>query len=79
MTTLQRIQLERGSAVAAFVVTAEQEPVIKDLARSFSADPAETLSAIELHAAFIQHCVDNESSRAALSVFDAFCQIYNTA
>ncbi|KAJ2443083.1 beta subunit of fatty acid synthetase [Coemansia sp. RSA 2424] len=80
MTALAQIQLERGSVVAAFDVTADQASLIKGLARSFTADPAEILSAIELHAAFIQHCVDNGSPEdAIIAVFSAFCLTYDTA
>ncbi|KAJ2492931.1 hypothetical protein IWW47_004913, partial [Coemansia sp. RSA 2052] len=79
MTALAQIQLERGSVVAAFDVTADQAALIKGLARSFTADPAESLSAIELHAAFIQHCVDNGSPEdAIIAVFSAFCLTYGT-
>ncbi|KAJ2740392.1 fatty acid synthase alpha subunit Lsd1, partial [Coemansia sp. BCRC 34301] len=51
---------------------------VQELARTFNARPAETLSAIELHAAFIQHCVDCGSSEAALAVFNDFCQTFGT-
>ncbi|KAJ2459633.1 hypothetical protein GGF42_001348 [Coemansia sp. RSA 2424] len=79
MTALAQIQLERGSVVAAFDVTADQASLIKGLARSFTADPVESLSAIELHAAFIQHCVENGSPEDAIAVFSAFCLTYGTA
>ncbi|KAJ2100177.1 fatty acid synthase alpha subunit Lsd1, partial [Coemansia sp. S100] len=79
MPTLQQIQLERGSVVSTFAVSATHASAISDLVNTFRADPAEILSAIELHAAFIQHCVEYGSLEAALAVSDAFCQIYNTA
>ncbi|KAJ2582830.1 hypothetical protein GGH95_001323, partial [Coemansia sp. RSA 1836] len=80
MTTLTQIQLEHGAVAAAFDVTADQGSSIKGLARSFTADPAESLSAIELHAALIQHCVDNGSPEdAIIAVFSAFCLTYGTA
>ncbi|KAJ2487623.1 fatty acid synthase alpha subunit Lsd1 [Coemansia sp. RSA 2050] len=49
------------------------------LVRLFSTDPAKVLSAIELHAAFIQHCVEFGSSDAVLAVFSSFCQTFDTA
>ncbi|KAJ2329753.1 hypothetical protein GGI00_003868, partial [Coemansia sp. RSA 2681] len=79
MTTLTQIQLEHGAVAADFDVTADQGSSIKGLARSFTADPAESLSAIELHAAFIQHCVENGSPENAITVFSAFCLTYGTA
>ncbi|KAJ2747571.1 fatty acid synthase alpha subunit Lsd1 [Coemansia sp. BCRC 34301] len=79
MTTLKQIRLERRSAVATFEVAAAHAPSINDLVDSFSGDPAEAISTIELHAAFIQHCVDRGRLEAALAVFDAFCQIYDVS
>ncbi|KAJ2459925.1 hypothetical protein GGF42_001166 [Coemansia sp. RSA 2424] len=78
MTTLTQIQLERGAVAATFDVTADQGTSIKGLARSFTADPTESLSAIELHAAFIQHCLENGSPEDAIAVFRAFCLTYGT-
>ncbi|KAJ2811657.1 fatty acid synthase alpha subunit Lsd1, partial [Coemansia sp. 'formosensis'] len=57
---------------------ATHTPTVQELIRSFSIDPANILSAIELHAAFIQHCVESGSPEAALAVFDAFSQTYGT-
>ncbi|KAJ2057394.1 fatty acid synthase alpha subunit Lsd1 [Coemansia sp. S146] len=79
MPTFEQIQLEHGSVVSTFAVATAHASSISDLANTFRADSAEILSAIELHAAFIQHCVECGSLEAALAVFDAFSQIYGTA
>ncbi|KAJ2436656.1 fatty acid synthase alpha subunit Lsd1, partial [Coemansia sp. RSA 2424] len=79
MSALERVQLEHGSAAAAFEVPVIFASPIRELSHSFTADSTEALSAIELHAAFIQHCVKHGSSEAVLAVFDAFCLTYGTA
>ncbi|KAJ2688668.1 fatty acid synthase alpha subunit Lsd1 [Coemansia spiralis] len=79
MPSLEQIQLERGSVVSTFDVATAHATSIGTLANTFRADSAEPLSAIELHATFIQYCVENGSSEAALAVFDAFCLTYGTA
>ncbi|KAJ2814787.1 fatty acid synthase alpha subunit Lsd1, partial [Coemansia sp. 'formosensis'] len=79
MTAFEQIQLERGSAVAIFGVSSSSATFVQELVHTFSTNPAEHLSAIELHAAFIQHCVESGSLEAALAVFDAFSQTYGTA
>ncbi|KAJ2459216.1 fatty acid synthase alpha subunit Lsd1 [Coemansia sp. RSA 2424] len=79
MSAFERVQLEHGSAAAAFEVPVIFASSIRELSLSFATDSAEVLSAIELHAAFIQHCVKHGSSEAVLAVFDAFCLAYGTA
>ncbi|KAJ2056222.1 fatty acid synthase alpha subunit Lsd1 [Coemansia sp. S146] len=79
MTTLEQVTLERDSVTTTFGVATAHDSVVQDLAHTFNADSTELLSAIELHAAFIQHCVRCGSSDAALAVFDAFGQTYGTA
>ncbi|KAJ2816296.1 hypothetical protein FBU31_006631, partial [Coemansia sp. 'formosensis'] len=74
----EQIQLERGSVVSTFSVAAAYVSSINDLAGTFTTDSTEILSAIELHSAFIQHCVEFGSPESALAVYDAFCQIYGT-
>ncbi|KAJ2911285.1 hypothetical protein GGI21_000068, partial [Coemansia aciculifera] len=77
---MERIQLERDSVVVTFDVPAHRLSAIKHLAHKFIDNPAATFfSAIELHAAFIQYCVDNGSSETVLAVFEAFGLIYDTA
>ncbi|KAJ2872376.1 fatty acid synthase alpha subunit Lsd1 [Coemansia aciculifera] len=78
MPTFEQIQLERGSVVSTFAVSTAHASSISALANTFRADSAEILSAIELHAAFIQHCIECGSLEAALAVFDAFSQTYGT-
>ncbi|KAJ2101178.1 hypothetical protein GGI09_001893 [Coemansia sp. S100] len=78
MTTLEQIQLECGSAVATFSVTSLSASSIRELAQAFNTNPTESLSSIEIHAAFIQHCINCNEFEVALAVFDAFCQIYGT-
>ncbi|KAJ2829804.1 hypothetical protein GGI24_002058 [Coemansia furcata] len=78
MTTLEQVTLARGSVTTTFDVAVTHGSVVLDLVHTFSSNSTEHFSAIELHAAFIQHCVDCGSSDAALSVFDAFCQTYGT-
>ncbi|KAJ1889582.1 hypothetical protein LPJ71_008159, partial [Coemansia sp. S17] len=51
----------------------------KELANTFRANALEAISAIELHASFILHCVNCGSSKVALAVFDTFRQTYDTA
>ncbi|KAJ2859979.1 fatty acid synthase alpha subunit Lsd1 [Coemansia aciculifera] len=79
MTTLEQVTLERGSVTTTFGVATAYDSVVQDLVLTFNADSTELLSAIELHATFIQHCVRCGSSNAALTVFDAFGQTYGTA
>ncbi|KAJ2732821.1 fatty acid synthase alpha subunit Lsd1 [Coemansia sp. BCRC 34962] len=79
MPSFEQIQLERGSVSSTFAVATAHATLISNLASTFRADSAESLSAIELHAAFIQHCVECGSSEAALAAFDAFCLTYGTA
>ncbi|KAJ2089784.1 beta subunit of fatty acid synthetase, partial [Coemansia sp. S100] len=78
MTALEQIQLECGSAVATFSVTSSSASSIRELAQAFNTNSTESLNAIEIHAAFIQHCINCSEFGAALAVFDAFCQIYGT-
>ncbi|KAJ2345467.1 fatty acid synthase alpha subunit Lsd1, partial [Coemansia sp. RSA 2673] len=78
MSALALIQLVCGSVVSTFGVAATLAPTIQELVRSLSIDSVESLSAIELHAAFIEHCVDFGSSKVALAVFGAFCQAFDT-
>ncbi|KAJ2879371.1 fatty acid synthase alpha subunit Lsd1, partial [Coemansia aciculifera] len=79
MTTFEQIQLECGSAVATFGVTSSSESSVRELAHTFSTNLTEPLSAIELHADFIQHCINCGGLEAALAVFDAFCRAYGIA
>ncbi|KAJ2691736.1 beta subunit of fatty acid synthetase, partial [Coemansia sp. IMI 209128] len=79
MTAFESIQLEHGSVALSFTVPVTYVSSIKALAISFSAESAEPHSAIELHAAFIQHCVNFGSSEEVLAVFDSFCQAFGTA
>ncbi|KAJ2749966.1 hypothetical protein GGI19_005373, partial [Coemansia pectinata] len=78
MTTLEQIQLERGSVVVKFGVASSSASSIRKLAHTFSTNPNESLSAIELHADFIQHCVEFGGFDAALAVFDTFSLAYGT-
>ncbi|KAJ2691389.1 fatty acid synthase alpha subunit Lsd1 [Coemansia spiralis] len=79
MTTFERVQLEHGSVALSFTVPVTHASFVRALAISFSAKSVEPHSAIELHAAFIQHCVDFGSSDVVLAVFDSFCLTYGTA
>ncbi|KAJ2035746.1 beta subunit of fatty acid synthetase, partial [Coemansia sp. S16] len=79
MTTLEQVTLQRGSVTTMFNAAIARDSTVQDLVHTFSADSTELSSAIELHAAFIQHCVRQGSSDAARAVFDAFCQTYGTA
>ncbi|KAJ1812666.1 hypothetical protein LPJ60_006513, partial [Coemansia sp. RSA 2675] len=79
MTTLELIKLTCGSVTASFDVALSNRSVVQDLARSFSPNATELSSAIELHAAFIEHCARHDSADATLAVFDAFCQAHGTA
>ncbi|KAJ2007670.1 beta subunit of fatty acid synthetase, partial [Coemansia thaxteri] len=79
MNQLLAYRLERGAMEIVFEAPAKYSDQIQALARSFAASSAETPSAIEIHAAFIHHCVELGSHDAALAVFDAFCRIYNTS
>ncbi|KAJ2749146.1 hypothetical protein GGI19_005806, partial [Coemansia pectinata] len=79
MTTLEQVQLECGSVVATFGVVSSFAFSVRKLASTFSTDPTEPLSAIELHADFIQHCVDCGGIEAALAVFDTFSRAYGIA
>ncbi|KAJ2872364.1 fatty acid synthase alpha subunit Lsd1 [Coemansia aciculifera] len=79
MPTLEQVTLERGSVTTTFGVATAHNSVVQDLVQAFNVDSTELLSTIELHAAFIQHCVRCSSYDAALSVFDAFGQTYGTA
>ncbi|KAJ2685868.1 hypothetical protein IWW39_003990, partial [Coemansia spiralis] len=79
MTTFERVQLERGSVALTFTVPVTRASSIRALAISFCAESVEPHSAIELHAAFIKHCVDFGSPEDALAVFDSFCLTYGTA
>ncbi|KAJ2811416.1 fatty acid synthase alpha subunit Lsd1, partial [Coemansia furcata] len=78
MTTLEQVRLEHDPVVYSFTVTAAHASSVQALTHSFSADSVASLNAIELHAAFIQHCVESGSPEAALAVFDAFSQTYGT-
>ncbi|KAJ2335745.1 fatty acid synthase alpha subunit Lsd1 [Coemansia sp. RSA 2681] len=73
------VRVVHGPTTIEFGVTAEVVVAVEALAGLFTAHPAETLSAIELHAAFIQHCVECGSSEAVLAIFSAFCLTYGTA
>ncbi|KAJ2337242.1 beta subunit of fatty acid synthetase [Coemansia sp. RSA 2673] len=76
--TLSSVSLNHGVARVDLELTDAQESAVRDLARSFDTAEAGELNAIELHAAFMQHCVKRGDSSAALAVFDSFCQIYDT-
>ncbi|KAJ2839672.1 fatty acid synthase alpha subunit Lsd1, partial [Coemansia sp. 'formosensis'] len=78
MTTLEQVRLEHDSVVYSFAVSATHASSVQALTHSFSAESVASLDTIELHAAFIQHCVESGSPEAALAVFDAFCQTYGT-
>ncbi|KAJ2890221.1 hypothetical protein IWW38_004254, partial [Coemansia aciculifera] len=79
MPALEKIKLEHGSATVVLEVLSIHASFIKQLSISFTIDLTDALSAIELHAAFIQHCVESGNSEAALAVFYAFCHTFNTA
>ncbi|KAJ2817101.1 hypothetical protein GGI24_005515, partial [Coemansia furcata] len=70
--------VNHGSHSIEIGVAVELVDVVQALADSFSADSIKSLSVIELHAAFIQHCVESGSPEAALTVFDTFSQTYGT-
>ncbi|KAJ2055759.1 fatty acid synthase alpha subunit Lsd1, partial [Coemansia sp. S146] len=78
MSTLAPIQLVCGSVVSTFEVAVTLAPAVQELVCSFSIDSAKILSAIELDAAFIQHCVEFGSSEVVQAIFGAFCQTYGT-
>ncbi|KAJ2492835.1 fatty acid synthase alpha subunit Lsd1 [Coemansia sp. RSA 2050] len=71
--------VDRGSNSIEIGVAIELADIVQALANSFSAGAAVPHSAIELHAAFIQHCVDFGSSDVVLAVFNSFCQTFDTA
>ncbi|KAJ1822676.1 hypothetical protein LPJ60_001948, partial [Coemansia sp. RSA 2675] len=73
------VRVDRGSHSSEIGVAIELADNVQALANSFSADATQPHSAIELHAAFIQHCVDFGSSEVVLAVFDSFCLTYGTA
>ncbi|KAJ1998739.1 fatty acid synthase alpha subunit Lsd1, partial [Coemansia thaxteri] len=77
--TLSSVSLNHGVARVDLELTDAQESAVRDLARSFDTAEAGELNAIELHAAFMQHCVKRGDSSAALAVFDSFCRMYSTA
>ncbi|KAJ2908422.1 beta subunit of fatty acid synthetase, partial [Coemansia aciculifera] len=79
MSLFAQIKLKCDSVAITFDVAAVHAATIQELADGFSAKPAEILSPVELHAAFIQHCVDSGCSESALAVFSAFCQTFDTA
>ncbi|KAJ2466832.1 beta subunit of fatty acid synthetase, partial [Coemansia sp. RSA 2322] len=72
------IRVDCGAVSISLGFPSEQVSIVQDLAGSFSTDAAEPLTAIEIHATFLQHCVEQGSPSAALAVFDSFCQIYDT-
>ncbi|KAJ2092873.1 hypothetical protein GGI16_005862, partial [Coemansia sp. S142-1] len=78
MTAFQQVRLDHRLVVYSFAVAATLAPTVQELVYSFSIDSVEPLSDIELHATFIQHCVDFGSSEVALAVFGAFCQAFDT-
>ncbi|KAJ2814663.1 beta subunit of fatty acid synthetase, partial [Coemansia furcata] len=78
MTAFEQIKLERGSAVAIFDVSSSSATSVQALVHTFSINSTEHFSTIELHAGFIQHCVESGSLEAALAVFGAFSQTYGT-
>ncbi|KAJ2101403.1 hypothetical protein GGI16_003468, partial [Coemansia sp. S142-1] len=71
--------VNHGSNSIEIGVSVELTDTVQALVDSFSIDSTESLSAIELHAAFIQHCVEFGSPEAVLAVFGAFCQAFDTA
>ncbi|KAJ2391410.1 fatty acid synthase alpha subunit Lsd1, partial [Coemansia sp. RSA 2611] len=73
------VRVDRGSHSSEIGVAIELAGNVQALANSFSADATQPHSAIELHAAFIKHCVDFGSSEVVLAVFDSFCLTYGTA
>ncbi|KAJ2697986.1 fatty acid synthase alpha subunit Lsd1, partial [Coemansia sp. IMI 209128] len=79
MTTFERVQLEHGLLIHSFSVPVTYSSSIRALAFSFSTESVEPHSAIELHAAFIRHCVDFGRSEDVLAVFDSFCLTYAAA
>ncbi|KAJ2246237.1 fatty acid synthase alpha subunit Lsd1, partial [Coemansia sp. RSA 455] len=78
MTAFEQVQLDHRSVVYSFAVAATLAPTVQELVYSFSIDSVDSLSTIELHAAFVQHCVDFGSSEVALAVFGTFCQAFDT-
>ncbi|KAJ2890196.1 fatty acid synthase alpha subunit Lsd1 [Coemansia aciculifera] len=79
MALFAPIKLKCDSVAIAFGVEASHTATIQELADAFSAKPADILSPVELHAAFIQHCVDSGNVEAALAVFFAFCRTFDTS
>ncbi|KAJ2908616.1 hypothetical protein GGI21_002708, partial [Coemansia aciculifera] len=79
MTLFAQIKLKCDSVAIAFDVPAIHATSIQELADAFSAMQAGLVSPVELHAAFIQHCVDSGNTEAGLAVFSAFCQTFDTA
>ncbi|KAJ2890476.1 hypothetical protein IWW38_004110, partial [Coemansia aciculifera] len=79
MSALEQIKLEHGSATIVLEVPAAHATSVQQLSISYDIGLTESLSAIELHAAFIQHCVDSGNSEAALAIFSAFCQTFDTS
>ncbi|KAJ2052530.1 fatty acid synthase alpha subunit Lsd1 [Coemansia sp. S16] len=71
--------VNHGSNSLEIGVSVELKDTVQALVDSFGIDSAESLSAIELHATFIQHCVEFGSPEAVLAVFGAFCQAFDTA
>ncbi|KAJ2318072.1 fatty acid synthase alpha subunit Lsd1, partial [Coemansia sp. RSA 2681] len=72
------VAVRQGAVVIELRPPACHAHSVQELAHTFCARPTEALSAIELHAAFIQYCVDWGSSKVALAVFDDFCQSFGT-
>ncbi|KAJ2489200.1 fatty acid synthase alpha subunit Lsd1 [Coemansia sp. RSA 2050] len=73
------VAVRHGAIAIELIPPAAHEASVKELAHTFRANALETLSAIELHASFIQHCVNSSSTEVVLAVFGTFCQAYNTA
>ncbi|KAJ2110071.1 fatty acid synthase alpha subunit Lsd1, partial [Coemansia sp. RSA 922] len=78
MTTFEQVQLDHRSVVYSFAVAAILAPTVQELVYSFSIDSVESLSTIELHAAFIQHCVEFGGSEVTHAVFGTFYQALDT-
>ncbi|KAJ2907542.1 hypothetical protein GGI21_003784, partial [Coemansia aciculifera] len=79
MILFAQIKLKSDLVAITFDVAAIHATSTQELADAFSAKPAKVLSPVELHAAFIQHCVESGNIEAALAVFSAFCQTFDTA
>ncbi|KAJ2864638.1 fatty acid synthase alpha subunit Lsd1 [Coemansia aciculifera] len=73
------VAVRHGAVMIELMPPAAHASSVKELAYTFRANALEAFSAIELHASFIQHCVNCGSSKVALAVFDTFRQTYNTA